>query len=201
MQQQTGSVPLPDALVGKSQRASLAHDILWAAQSGYHYTFREWAYIRQDISPGGISSTISDLRYEWNWDIPKDEWGGPYVVRSVGGVPPTEFEPVEPVPWTHVEVPADWRTKKSPAIGKGNPRPRPKQNQGPSLPPLGVDLQVTEAKVINSDQVTVTVDGRWRGTVKAGLVIVGSTLQVMGAGLGQDGVWLETTEFTINNVK
>lgn len=115
-----------------------------------------------------------------------------YTITSVDSIPVEEFDTNLKV-WPIPKIPDDYTPSADAAPRKKYKKKAP---SGVLVPPLGAQLQVTEAHM-NGKGIIVTLGTEWTGHVDQDAVIVGSEVQVLGAGIGSDGVWVQTNDFTM----
>lgn len=193
-------------MAGKVTRVQRMCEVVAAgATEGRSYTLTQLCWIVEQewgMNPSGSSGLMISQLENAGFVIERQYIDNPlgnvartvqYVVKSVKGTDPTEYEtrlPVFPIP----EIPEGYSSTAA-SSAKHREKKR-KIGAGVLVPPLGASLQITEAH-LNGAGIVVTLNREWTGHVDQDAVIVGSEVQVLGAGLGTDGVWVQTNDFTM----
>lgn len=197
-------LPLPPLGEGKSAEA--ARYMLSAAQHGYSLTTSEVAYA-VDTTRAIANNALQTLkRYGW---VTSDELAYPgtmdrsrrFTIIGYGDVTVDTFRLLDDE-FTLVDVPEDWHPRVTDTRRRqASAAARAKGGKGWTPPPFGVPIQITKAELV-TDGIELTLDRKWTGVMeKKALLAVGDHVEVIGAGVAEDGPWINTTQFTLRKVK
>lgn len=193
--------PLPEWVLDDSDQsmtAVLGRKLIHAAQDGKYFRFRDWAHhlIVEEglgVSAESISGAVTVLR-GWGLNVIRARGGDhqkPWTPTALSGVPIDEYERVSDSEFPDITTPEEWEIPYSEAKLLSR-RKKVTTTTTTSLPPLGVDLTITKAEITDTG-VVVVLQNKWRADAPIPTIEVGGSLQVLAAGLGKGGVWIETT--------
>ena len=193
--------PLPEWVLDddydNTLTAVLGRKLIHAAQDGKFFRYRDWAHhliVEEGLgtSAESISGAVTILR-GWGLEVTRERGGNhqkPWTPTTLSGVPIVDYERVSDSEFPDITAPEEWKIPYSEARIRSQRSQR--KNTTISLPPLGFDLTITKAEITDTGM-AVVLQNKWRANAPVSTIEVGGSLQVLAAGLGKGGVWIETT--------
>lgn len=172
--------------------------ILSAAQHNVAMSPRDVAF---NIGSGtGIVQQAYNMLRKHGWElnhVPTGRHSRENYVELVhfDGVEPQKFRMLD-LEFSFETPPEDWDAPRT-----DGDAPQRKSQRGFTPPPFGVPVQITKLELVH-ERIELTLARKWSGVLdKTVLLRIGDSVEIIGAGIAEDGPWLNTTQFTLRKVK
>jgi hypothetical protein len=192
--------PIPHPKMFSGKTAEAYRFILSAAQHGIACSPRDVSF-NIDANIGIVHQAYNQLQ-KAGWKVNRVPTGRHTREKYVelvehDGLKADEFRMLD-LQFDVRTPPEDWEALRTDGDLYRN---KARNKKGFTPPPLGVPVHITKLELVQG-VVELTLDRKWTGELeKPQLLRIGDGVEVIGAGIAEDGPWLNTTQFTLRKVK